>query len=209
MGPTNFEASSQMIAHRDDDTERAYRMKYVKSGDDKFRLSFLEPAAVRGQEILRQGDNNWLYMPQLKRAVRMANRDNFQGGDFNNADVLRVNYEVDYTAVLAADTEGVADAYLLELKAKTTEAAYDKVKLWLRKSDETPIKAEYFTASGKMLRAAEFSDVKDYGNGLKRPSKIVMRNMLATKRFSTMITDSMNTKVTLPASKFVLDDLGR
>jgi outer membrane lipoprotein-sorting protein len=184
-------------------------MKYLKSGKEKFRLWFQEPAAVRGQELLRQGENNWLYMPALKRSVRLASRDNFQGGDFNNADVLRVNYEADYAPQLLADTEGVADSYLVELKAKSKDAAYDRIKLWVRKADQLPIKAEFYTESGKMLRMAEFSDVKDFGNGLKRPSKIVMKNMLAQKRYSVMVMESVNTKVAPSSSKFVLDDLGR
>ena len=65
--------------------------------------------------MLRNGDNMWLYMPNLKRAVRVASRDSFMGGDFNNADVLRVNYTADYTATLAEESK---DAYVLELKAK-------------------------------------------------------------------------------------------
>ncbi len=209
MGPANFEATSQMTAHRDDDTERSYKMRYLKSGTDKFRLWFQEPAAVRGQELLRQGDNSWLYMPNLKRSVRLANRDSFQGGDFNNADVLRVNYEADYSGTLLADSEGIPDSHLVELKAKGPDASYDRVRLWVRKGDFQPIKAEFFTESGKMLRMAEFSDIRDFGNGLKRPARIVMKNMLATKRFSVMTLDAMNTKVAPSSSKFVLDDLGR
>ena len=72
----------------------------LKRDADKFRVWFSEPASVKGQEILRLGDNSWVYLPNLKRATRIANRDSFQGGDFNNADVLRVNYTVDYDAVI-------------------------------------------------------------------------------------------------------------
>lgn len=208
MGPPNFEATTVMTAHRDDDSERTYRMRVLKSGKEKFRLWFEEPAAVRGQEMLRQGDNTWLYMPNLKRSVRMANRDSFQGGDFNNADVLRVNYEDDYDATLAQNA-GAADLHLVDLKAKTPDAAYDRVKLWVRKADLIPVKGEYYTASGKLLRAAEFTDVKDFGGGFKRPAKVVMKNMLATKRFSSMVFTAINTKVTPSASKFVQDDLGK
>ncbi len=209
MGPETFAGVSTMTAHREDDSERTYKMRFLKSGADKFRMWFLDPAAVRGQEILRHGDNTWVYLPNLKRAVRLASRDSFQGGDFNNADVLRVNYESDYTATLAPDSEGVADSYLVLLKAKTPEAAYDRVKLWVRKNDFQPLKGEYYTLSGKMLRAAEFSDVRDFGHGLKRPAKIVMKNMLAVKRWSTMVTESMDIKAAAPMTRFVLDDLGR
>ncbi len=71
MGPENFDSVSQMVAHRDDGSERAYKMRVLKSGKDKMRVWFQEPAAVKGQEMLRQGENLWVYMPSLKR-VRAA-----------------------------------------------------------------------------------------------------------------------------------------
>jgi len=206
MGPTNFEAVTSMSAHREDGSTRTYKMKILKAGDEKFRASFSEPAAVRGQEMLRQGDNLWVYMPNLKRAIRLASRDSFQGGDFNNADVLRVNYTADYTGTIVPDPSQ-PNAWLLDLKAKTSGAAYDHVKLWLRKVDQLPQKGEFYTASGKMLRAAEFSDIRDFG-GIKRPAKVMMKNMLATQRYSTMVMESFNIHVNPPSSKFVLDDLG-
>jgi outer membrane lipoprotein-sorting protein len=207
MGPPTFEATLRMVAHRDDGSQRSYRMRILKAGDEKVRLWFQEPAAVRGQEILRQGDNSWLYMPNLKRAVRMANRDSFQGGDFNNADVLRTNYGKDYSVQLVADP-AMPEAALLELKAKTNDASYDRIKLWLRKSDGLPLKGEYYTASGKLLRAAEFLDVKSF-NGVQRPSRVKMRNMVATRRYSEMTWESIDTKVSPASGRFVLDDLGR
>lgn len=207
MGPENYEALATMTAHRDDGSTRTYRMRMLKKGHERFRLFFLEPATSRGQEILRQGDNSWLYMPNLKRSVRMANRDSFQGGDFNNADVMRVNYTADYEAKLV-DQPGDSNTWLLELKAKTSDASYDRVLLWMSRADSMPVKGEYYSASGKMLRSAEFSEVRDF-NGLKRPAKVVMRNRLASKRFTELVLDSFDTAVNPPGSRFVLDDLGR
>ncbi len=208
MGPENFESQSLMTAHRDDGTTRAYTMRVLKSSTDKLRIWFQEPAAVRGQEMLRQGENLWIYMPSLKRAVRLASRESFQGGDFNNADVLRVNYRADYTATVAA-TSDIPDAWAIELKAKSSDAAYDHIKLWMSKKELMPIKGQYFTASGKMLREAEFSDVKTFAGGYRRPAKIVMKNMLATKRFSEFVVLALDTRVKPASTRFVLDDLGR
>jgi len=207
MGPPSYEAVARMTAHRDDDTERTYKMRILKSGTERFRAWFLEPASVRGQEMLRQGDNFWLYMPNLKRGVRMASRDSFQGGDFNNADVLRVNYAADYDGTVGEDAAMPA-TWLLELKAKTPEAAYDRIRLWIGRADLMPVKGEYYTESGKLLRTAEFSEVKTF-KGLKRPTKVLMRNQLAVKRWSVMIVDELDPKVNPPASRFVVDDLGR
>jgi outer membrane lipoprotein-sorting protein len=207
MGAEAFDGRFTMVAHRDDGSMRGYVLRVVKSGAEKTRIWFSEPASVRGQEMLRQGENLWVYMPNLKRAVRIASRDSFQGGDFNNADVLRVNYEADYTAAVVSDASP-PDAWLVELTAKTSEAAYERIKLWLSRAGTMPLRAEYFSASGKMLRSAEFSDVRDFG-GLKRPAKIVMRNALAAKRFSEMTVDSFDARVKPAATMFVLDNLGR
>jgi outer membrane lipoprotein-sorting protein len=207
MGPQNFDAIAEMTAHRDDGSVRTYKMRVLKAGDEKMRLWFSEPAAVRGQEMLRQGENLWVYLPSLKKPTRLASRESFQGGDFNNADVLRVHYQADYEAKVLP-TSSVPDCWELELKAKTSDAAYERIGLWIRKADGMPAKGAYFTASGKQLRAAEFSEVKSFG-GFKRPAKVVMKNMLTPKRWSELVMDTFNVKVSPPAARFVLDDLGR
>ena len=207
MGPSNFEARTRMIAHRDDGSTRDYTMKVLKKGDERFRIWFEAPSSVAGQEMLRVGDNLWVYMPNLKRAVRLANRDSFQGGDFNNADVLRVNYRADYDAVVTAEC-ATAEAWCLDLTAKTKNASYDKVRLWLRKSDQQPLKGEYFGASGRVLRRAEFSEHRAF-EGLVRPGKIIMRNMINVQRYSVMAWETMSTRVDPPSTRFVVTDLGK
>lgn len=209
MGPPHFKATTLMTAHRDDGTTRSYKMTLLKGDGDKSRVWFQEPAAVRGQEILRNGENLWVYMPNLKRAMRLASRDSFQGGDFNNADILRSDYQADYTAELAEDA-ATPDAWLLKLKAKTSDASYDAIKLWVAKKPlGMPVKGEYYTASGKMLRSAVFTDVKDFGNGLSRPARVTMRNEIATQRFSELVFDALDVTATAPDARFTLTDLGR
>ena len=207
MGPENFESTAKMSARREDGTVRTYEMRFLKKGSEKFRIWFKGPAAVAGQEVLRVGDNSWVYLPNLKRATRIANRDSFQGGDFNNADVLRVNYKADYSAVVGKSEK--PDAYLLELKSKNANTSYDIVKLWMRKSDAMPLKGEYFGTSGKLLRSAEFSDHKEFSKGYKRPAKVVMRNELIKERSTELLTQSMNVLASSPDQRFTLPDLGK
>ncbi|MGV3623172.1 MAG: outer membrane lipoprotein-sorting protein [Archangium sp.] len=205
MAPPTFKGTGTMIAHRDDGSTRAYKMTFLKGSDGKSRVWFSEPAAVRGQEMLRNGDNFWVYMPNLKRALRLASRDNFQGGDFNNADVLRANYGKDYDGKVKEDGE----LWLVELKAKHSDAAYDSIKLWVKKSPlGVPVRGEYFTSSGKLLRSATFTDEKDFGNGLIRPAKTVMKNEIATERYSELVWESVDVKAPVSDTKFGLTDLG-
>ncbi|HEY0883546.1 MAG TPA: outer membrane lipoprotein-sorting protein [Archangium sp.] len=208
MAPPTFKAVATMTAHRDDGSTRGYKMTILKGADDKSRIWFQEPAAVRGQEMLRNGENFWVYMPNLKRALRLASRDNFQGGDFNNADVLRANYARDYDGTVKEDPKR-PDTWLVELKAKTGDSAYDSVKLWVLKSPlGIPVHGEYFTSSGKLLRSADFTDVKDFGGGHQRPSKTTMRNEIATQRFSEMQWESVDVAASVSDGKFGLNDLG-
>jgi outer membrane lipoprotein-sorting protein len=206
MSPKTFEAVMEMVAHRQDGTTRGYKLRALKSGNDKMRAWFLEPAASKGQEMLKVGDNMWVYMPNLKRALRIASRESFQGGDFNNGDIMRVNYVADYSAQPLPDSD--AAAWGVELTARSPEASYDRIRLWLDKTKRLPVRAEYYAASGKLLRSASFESPKSF-HGLERPSRIVMRNELATKRFSEMTVLDMKTSVDAPAQRFVLDDLGR
>ena len=207
MGPAAYEAETVMSATREDGSVRSYEMKFMKKDNDKFRLWFANPSSVKGQEMLRNGESMWIYLPNLKRATRIASRDNFQGGDFNNADVLRVNYAADYSgAIVASD---LPDTWLLQLKAKNADTAYDSIKLYMRKKDLQPVKGQYFGTSGQMIRSAEFSDYKEFDKGYVRPSKVVMHNELVKARKSEMIMKSLKLNADVPPQRFTQADLGK
>jgi outer membrane lipoprotein-sorting protein len=207
MGPNTYEAITEMTATREDGTARTYGMRFLKRDADKFRVWFSEPASLKGQEILRLGDNAWVYLPNLKRATRIANRDSFQGGDFNNADVLRVNYVADYTATLSPAAG--ADSYAVELKSKTPETAYDRIRIVVRKTDLQPLKGEYYGTSGQMIRSATFSEHKEYEKGFTRPGRIVMQNEVVKARKTEMVTKSFKLNVDAPQQRFMQADLGK
>ena len=207
MGPASFEAETTMSATREDGSVRTYEMKFLKRDTDKFRLWFSAPSSVKGQEMLRNGESLWVYLPNLKRATRIASRDNFQGGDFNNADVLRVNYAADYSGTLIPSD--VADTWLLQLKAKNPDTSYDSIKLYIRKADLQPVKGQYFGTSGQMIRSAEFTDHKEFDKGYVRPAKVVMKNELVKARKSEMVMKTLKLNVDAPPQRFTQSDLGK
>ena len=84
MAPQAFETNFSLESFKEDNTSKKYIIHAIKKDDDKFRLSFESPISIRDQEILRNDKNFWLYLPNVKRVTRIANRDSFQGGDFNN-----------------------------------------------------------------------------------------------------------------------------
>ena len=116
----SFDAQMTMTAHRQDGTTRVYKFRIAKTPDDKVRAWFSEPASAKGQEMLRVGDNMWVYMPSLKRALRIESRESFQGGDFRNGEILRPTLRADYSAKLLPSENPALHA--LELTAKSREA---------------------------------------------------------------------------------------
>ncbi|MBI5544477.1 MAG: outer membrane lipoprotein-sorting protein [Deltaproteobacteria bacterium] len=205
MGPAFFEAEATMTAHRTDGSERTYQMRFLKGGDDRFRVWFDAPSNARGQEILRVEDNFWVYMPNLKRAVRLAARESFMGGDFNNADVLRVSYAKDFDPTITSETE---DCWVLSLKSHNPGSAYDRIELTVHKGDYLPIEGHYFAASGKELRAAEFKDPKDF-RGHRRPGLMTMRNSIEEGRWSRMELRDFKVVESISSTRFVLTELGK
>jgi hypothetical protein len=208
MSPQAFEATMVMVARREDGSERSYTLKSQKLGTDKLRATFLAPANAKGQEMLRLGDTLYSYLPNLKRAVRVASRDSFMGGDFNNGDVLRVNYSADYDASII---DGEAGTVCARLEAKSAAVSYDRIELCLSAGPidkAQPTSARYYAKSGKLLRSAVFSDVKDFG-GIVRPVTIVMKNEVQTARQSTMTWSDFVIKDTISSQRFVVEDLGR
>lgn len=206
MGPRSFETEMSMVIHREDGSTRQYALKTLKSGDDKFRVWFLSPASIAGQEMLRVGDNAWVYLPSLKRASRIANRDSFQGGDFSNADVMKVNYRADYDALII---EKDLKTIKLELRSKSDGTAYAKILLAVDAQSFQPQEAQYFGTSGKMLRSATFEEVKEFQNGYHRPSRITMKNEVSPGRKSVVEFRSVRVGIEPPANRFTLGDLGR
>jgi outer membrane lipoprotein-sorting protein len=194
-----------MTAHRPDGTTRGYGFRFWKSGSDKYRLDFATPPTARDQQVLRVGDNLWVYMPSVKRTVRLAARESFMGGDFNNADVLRSNYAADYDAAIKEE-EG--DRWVLELKSRNPSSAYDRVVLTVHKGDYQPLEGHFFAASGKELRAAEFKEPKDF-HGHLRPSRIVMHNLIEAERWSEMLISEFRVVDTLADTRFVVTELGK
>src|SRR5690606_18370102 len=92
LSPPNFRSVYQFTNHRLDGTTAIYDVRFSIKDANHSHGYFLKPEREKGREILRLKDTIWTYMPSVARAVRVADRESFAGGDFSNADVLRVDW---------------------------------------------------------------------------------------------------------------------
>ena len=169
----------EMTVSRPGKAERTVRMNGWKKGDARGLVRYTAPPKERGTAYLRSGDNTWLYLPSGEKVVRVGARQNFGGGDFSNADIFRLSLVSDYVPTLVGEEpwEGQS-CYKLDLKAKDKSVAYDRVVYWVR-GDGTfyPVRAEYYTISGKRLKWLRVSEIARLG-GRMRPTRLVMESAL-------------------------------
>jgi outer membrane lipoprotein-sorting protein len=166
--PESYESYRQLVDEYPDGKKKEYLVYSVKKGVDKVVVLFLSPASEKGRSTLRLGENMWLYIPNVGKPIRITSLQSVTGGVFNNADIMQVDYSADYDATM---DEKNADGYLLLLKAKDKTVAYDSLKLWAT-TDDIVTKIECYAASGMLIKTLEFKQLKDFGNGLVRPSVI-------------------------------------
>ncbi len=169
----------RMTVTRPGKADRVVEMKGWKKGDDMGLVRYTSPPKERGTAYLRSGDSTWLLIPSAEKVVRVGAKQNFGGSDFSNGDIFRLSLTRDYDPTLVGE-EAVSGepCTKLELKAKNRSVAYDKVLYWVR-SDGTffPVRAEYYTISGKKLKWLALSEVGKLG-GRNRPTALTMESAL-------------------------------
>ena len=169
LEPESYETYRKLIDIQPDGSRKEYVLYTLKKGRDKVLALFLSPASDKGRTTLRIGDNMWLYIPDVGRPIRITSLQSVTGSVFNNADILRVDYTAEYNA---ESVEEQKDVYLLSLKAKTGDVAYDRLKMWVDKRLLLPVTIEAYAASGMLLKTLRFKDIKDFGGGIKRPATL-------------------------------------
>jgi outer membrane lipoprotein-sorting protein len=168
-----------MIVVRPGKAHRIVEMKGWKKGDALGLVRYTAPAKERGTAYLRNAGNTWLYLPSGEKVVRVGAKQNFGGGDFSNADIFRLSLINDYVPALAGEEPLLGiPCYKLELKAKDRSVAYDRVVYWVR-SDGTffPVRAEYYTISGRLLKSLTLTEVARLGDRV-RPTMLTMESSL-------------------------------
>ena len=169
LNPESYEMYRKLINVEPDGKKKEFTLFSVKKGAEKIAALFLAPASEKGRSTLRLGDNMWLYIPNVGKPIRITSLQSVIGGVFNNADILNLDYAVEYDVVRMEET---GKEYLLFLKAKTKSVAYDQIKMWVDKGKKLPTKVECLTEAKMLIKTLYFKDHKDFGGGIVRPAVI-------------------------------------
>ena len=137
----------------------------------------IAPAIDRGRVLLMRGKDLWAFLPTVSKPLRISLRERLIG-DVANGDVARTNFSGDYTPTLAREeTIDGARAYVLDLNANAGDITYGKVRLWVEAQTYHPLRAEFYTISGRLLKTCTYARYQELGGRL-RPSRVVMTDAL-------------------------------
>ncbi len=184
LNPESYEMYRKLINVEPDGKKKEFTLFSVKKGADKIAAVFLAPASEKGRSTLRLGENMWLYIPNVGKPIRITSLQSVVGGVFNNADILNLDYAVEYNV---ENVEEKGKEYILHLKAKTKEVAYDRLKMRVDKGKILPTKIECLTEKNLLIKTLYFKDHKDFGGGIVRPSVIETDSPLYKGYLSIMI----------------------
>ena len=177
-----------------DNTESRFDVK-VKDGSKTF-IRTLAPARDKGRNLLMLGDDMWAYVPNLKRAVRVALQQKISG-QASNGDISRMRWAGDYKAAIEKSD---GKEWVLMMTALRKGLTYDKIRLWVDKDGFKPSKAEYLSLSGNPLKAVTFGVYKKM-EGALRPSVLEIKDATDSSLKSKIIIEKMKL-VELNASQF-------
>lgn len=191
MQPESYEMYRKLINVEPDGTQKEFVLYTVKKGQEKMVALFLSPASEKGRATLRLGDNMWLYIPDVGKPIRITSLQSVIGGVFNNSDILRLDFSTEYD-VTSITEQG--EEYLLGLKAKTNAVAYDSLKMEVDKTTLLPRRIECLAASGMLIKTLQYSKVKEFSDGLSRPSMLETDSPLHKGYKSVMLFAKMKKK---------------
>jgi len=184
LNPESYEMYRKLINIKPDSSRKEFVLYTIKKGQDRMVALFLSPASEKGRSTLRLEDNMWLYMPNIGKPLRITSLQSIVGGVFNNSDILRLDYSNEYS-VDSSSQEG--DHYILNLRAKSGSVAYERLVMLVDKKTVIPTEIRCYASTGILIKTLHYSEMKDFGGGLVRPSVLETDSPLQKGYRSVMV----------------------
>lgn len=146
--------------------QRELKLEVASLGRDKIFIRILSPDKEKGVSTLRIKNEMWNYLPRIERTIKIPPSLMLQpwmGSDFANDDLVRESSIVnDYThKILKEEIWNGQKVYIIQLLPKPAASViWGKIILSIRKGDDVPLREEYYSDKGKLIKVLEFSDIE-------------------------------------------------
>ncbi len=182
----------------------------VENDGDKSLNVFSKPRDVNGTAVLtythREGDDDqWLYLPALKRVKRISSSNksgSYVGSEFSYEDLTTpevTKYDYKFLRDEACPGDESLQCYVLDRFPKDKASGYKRQTVWLEHKTYRTYKIEYYDRKNAFLKTLTYHDYSQYLDRYWRPGKMAMVNHQTGKstdmvwseyRFRTGLSDS-------------------
>lgn len=133
----------------------SYFVQLNNNGDS--RVTMLDKRS-QGQKVLLTENAMWLYIPRTRRAIRITPMQRLMG-QASYGDVSSLSWQYDYLW----DQKEIRNQQLnnqkllcFTLQAIVKSATYRKINLCLEAHSYSPVNAQFYLASGKLMKQAQY-----------------------------------------------------
>ena len=219
-GFDDFRADMQMILRnrQGDESTREIRVwgLEVKNDGDKGLSIFDEPADVKGTAMLTyshktEPDDQWLFLPALKRVKRIASRNKsgpYMGSEFAYEDLGSQEIEKYTYKYLRDENYDGMDCFVIERDPVDKYSGYKRQVVWIDKQEYRPLKIEFYDRKNALLKTLINTGYKKYLENHWRPDEMFMENH-QTGKTTKIIWRNYRFRTGLSDDDFQVNDLKR
>jgi len=222
LGWQDMQAEMNMVLRNKQGQEsvREIRMKSLEIEDDgdKSLSVFDKPRDVKGTAFLSfshpvGADDQWLYLPALKRVKRIASRNKsgpFMGSEFAYEDLSSFEVEKYTYKFLRDEACDGGTCYVVEQYPVDKNSGYTRRVVWLDHDEYRIWKIDFFDRKDSPLKTLTYHDYQEYLDKHWRPDLMKMVNHQTGKstdlswksyQFKTGLSDKDFNKNTLKRAR--------
>lgn len=201
LGWENSQATMEMILRNAQGQEASREMRSrsleVPDDGDKSLIIFDHPKDVRGTALLtfshKDGnDDQWLYLPALKRVKRIASTNKsgpFMGSEFAYEDISSQEVEKYTYKHLREEACGELQCFVGERYPVDEKSGYTKQVTWVDTTEYRAQKIEFYDRKQSHLKTLTFHDYLQYADKHWRPLRLEMINHQTGKSTTLKFSD--------------------
>ena len=173
------------------------RMLEVPGDGDKSMSIFDRPADVKGTAMLTwshkvESDDQWLYLPALKRVKRIASRNrsgSFMGSEFAFEDLGSQETEKFTYQYIKDEVLNDLDCVVIERDPVDRYSGYKRQLVWIDKAEYRLQKIEFYDRKDSLLKTLTYTGYHQFLNKYWRAEEMFMSNHQTGKSTKLLWSD--------------------
>ncbi len=177
----------------------------------QFLILVQKPEADKGTGYLKEDSHLWMYDPTSRKFSHTSMKDALAGSKAQSSD-FEENTTIDDYEIESGEPGmlGKIPVWVLSLKAKHSEVAYDRLRLFIRQDQPLVLKQEEMSLNGRVMRTSFFPRYTEVAPSKYFPAQILIvdeinkgeKSQISLTELSTAkLPDRIFTKAFLEDSK--------